>query len=59
MSAAATAAGYLHMQRRLAGSDLDNSMDAKRSPHPKPELEPARAPKVEYRRRRHYTLAQA
>jgi len=59
MSAAATAAGYLHMQRRLAGSDLDNSMDAKSSPQPKPEAAPVRAPKVEYRRRRHYTLVQA
>lgn len=63
MSAAANAAGYLYAHGLLPVSNVDGRVDAPR-PHRtvKPQPEPpkqARAPRIEYRKRRFYPMPSA
>jgi hypothetical protein len=65
MSAAANAAGYLYTQGQLAVSDPNAQVEAASSPKRFPSraqskpVEPVRTPRIEYRRRRVYTLPSA
>jgi len=65
MSAAANAAGYLYAQGHLAVSDHDAQVEAASSPKRFPAraqskpVEPVRTPRIEYRKRRVYTLPSA